>query len=92
MVNYVRILFKSFCLYKIFMHTNKMCLLLSSESALLPYKSVSNVGSHSGDTCEHYLAKFVEPIAFKQVMFGSFISTTVAQRTVYDIFRLEMGI
>ena len=62
------------------------------ESALLPYKSVSNVGSHSGDTCGHSLAKFVEPIAFKQVMLGSFNPTTIAQRPVFDIFRIEMGI
>ena len=63
------------------------------ESALLPYKSVSNVDSHSGHTCDYSLAKVIEAIALKkQVMFGRFNSTTIAQRTVFDIFRIEMGI
>ena len=59
-------------------------LLLSSESALLS----CNVGSHSGDICW----KLIEAIAFKQVMFGSFNYITIAQRTVYVIFRIEMVI
>ena len=60
---------------------------LSPESALLS-PHVSNVGSHSGDISW----KFIEPIAFKQVMLGSFNYITVAQRAVYVIFRIEMVI
>ena len=45
---------------------------------------------------EMFLASFTgeikEHIAFKQIMFGSFNSTTNTQRTVYDIFRMEMVI
>ena len=40
----------------------------------------------------HFLTKFIEPIAFKQVMFGSFNSTTGAQWTVYDVFPTEVVI
>ena len=36
--------------------------------------------------------KFIKPIAFKQVMFGSCNSTTNAQRTVYDIFEKNVVI
>ena len=43
-------------------------------------------------TNKKFPAKFIEPIAFKQVMFGSFNSTTVAKWTFYDNFRIEMVI
>ena len=64
-----------------------MCLLLSSESSLLPYKRAYPMLVHM---VEMFLASFTgeinEHIAFKQIMFGSFNSTTNTQRTVYDIF------
>ena len=38
----------------------------------------------------HFLAQFVEYIVFKQVVFGSFYSTTNAKQTVYGMFRIEI--
>ena len=38
----------------------------------------------------HFLAQFVEYIDFKQVVFGSFYSTTNAKQPVYGMFRMKI--